>query len=644
MLWSRLQSRGASVSFIDTGNITSGIDFGSIIRSALSSALGGGLMDKATGSYNVAPMVKDPTQPQTLPGPGGPPAASPLSGVDLSGLQKFLVGLPGGGAIPPAAGAGGAAAAPSGYNPNDDSTYTQRYAGGGKLSDKTIMATPQSLPGLNLLPESAANPTKGWGPSYQALTDQGDVVATLMAQPGAKTELIDPQTGQVVAEGLGQQGSQEIASLATALSQKLGKKAAWDIAQETGANTGQFQTFYGDRIDKPRFTLLSALKMILPAAVALIPGLGPALGGALGLSGSVGSGVGSGIAAGLTGLAEGEKPLQALLGGLGAGAGGFFGAGGFGGAAGGGGDALTSSIGADVLTEGGMSGLDPILSGAGFFGPAATFGAGGVDLLGGLGSLAGSGLSSFGGNLGSVLGNGLNNVSGLSGGAGGGAGAAGGGFTVDPLTVTGQAPGAAGGAGAGGAGGALGSFGGTPPGYTEVSPVEVDGKPPSQGPTVTPAPVPNVSGLTPSPAGGLQVDGLKDPNTQPQQNPHAGKLIQDLLKNLLHRGGGGAGAAGGQGGGHSTVTDPFTPGGGSPPVPPSGGGRPENNPSTPSQPGGGGPSIHATSPSFSNPAMTAPPLATKNSPFGGGAGPGGLGNINLKGSAAPDIYPWQTVV
>lgn len=612
-----------TMSFVDAGNLTSGIDFSSIIRNALQQALGGkGLTDKAIG----LPIGTAGTLPSKTVAVADAPAlaTSPPAPTADGRFRGFTPAT----FAPKGAQAPATTPAPGVYDPHNDKTYQYRYATGGKEGTSTVDAS--SLTNLPLEAMHAADPTKHFGEYYGAYTDQGDLAATLMAQPGAKTQLIDPNTGQVVAEGVGPQGSQEIASLASAISKKLGKQATWDIAQETGAGTGKFQTFYGDRVDKPRFTLLSALKMIAPAALGMLlgPAAGGLIGGLTGLGSAASTALGSGLTAFGTGLAEGEKPLQAAIGGLGAGAGGFLGAGGLGGAAGG-------AAGGSGL--GFLSGLSPNFSAAagdvGTFSPSAA--------AAGLGGITSGALG--GGALGSVLGNGLSNPTGTLSGAVQGGGDLGA-NTVEGITVT--APraaaggiGGAAGAGAGGlAGGMTGGWSGTP--ENAVSP-EIDVTAPktaTTGPQIDPAQIAtNIPGLIPT-SSYTPAPQLDQPQNNANRDSKIGQNVADLLNKLLN----GGGPSGGSQGGRSTVTDPFTPGGGTSGPGDKNTGPIGGTPNAPNAPSPGTPAIHATSPSFSS--TQAGGKGVTGSPFGGGAGPAALGSINLKGSAAPDIYPWQTVV
>ena len=329
---------------------------------------------------------------------------------------------------------------------------TKSWMGGGKLSDQTLMAGPNTLPGLQLTPLSPPNQKySGADGYYAAYTNDGDLAATVMAPDGANVRLIDPTTGQVVAQGSGPQGSQYIASLANQLSQKLGGKANWDIAVETAPGAGTYNTMQGDRTDHPHFTLAKALQTF-----------GPALLGAL-VAGPMGFGaLAGGLTAGGVGLLAGQSPLQALLSAAGVGVGSALG--GLGGAAGSAAGAAPEAAGV-LANVPGLIDTPALLSaagsslGAGTGGVLGALGAGAASLgSSSLGTLlpeltvtapaaAGAGLgAALGGGAGGALGAGLGALS--SGGIGGAsgsptlAGSAGTDTlppnTVDEITVTAQ--------------------------------------------------------------------------------------------------------------------------------------------------------------------------------------------------------------
>ena len=584
-------------------------------------AAGGAPANPLAGQMAVDPISVGPT-PTPAPPPAAAPAANPQIaallgrgplGQALATVQKNAPAQP--------APTGPVKTSPHGWT---DDIYGQRYAqGGGIDTSDTIQANASTLPGLKLEGESAASGKFGAG--YLAKTNMGDTATSVNAADGARVQLIDPQNGQVVAEGVGPQGADYIASLATAISQKLGKQANWDIATETGKGTNQFTTSFGDRTDKPRFTLLSALKTVAPALVAMIPGVGTAIGTALGLSGAAATGVGSALAAGATGLATGQKPLQALLTAAGAGAGGYFGgAGGAGGAAGSAGGDFAGGLG---------NALGGLATDAGGWGAAAA----------GLGDV---GLGTFGAGLGSALaGTGLG---GLAGGlAGGGLGDSAGGLanggslpasatqglgpnTVPELVVQGSK----GGLGNLGVGASLGAGAGAAlPNVVPELTVTAPKQPVSSNPSIEPATIlGSIPGLTPSPSGGLDVKLDQQPNNLGKDIKSATDLIKVLLGN-------------GQGGG-GTSPSPRESRPGVTPMGPEGGGSGGG-------PGGGGTTtspIPGVTPTNTGGGLGTPsnggiksPMAQVGAGTGGSSGVGvsGPGNLKLQGSLAPNIYPWM---
>lgn len=167
-------------------------------------------------------------------------------------------------------------------------------------------------------------------PYYAARTNDGDLAGAVMVGDGQRVRLVDPSTGQVLVERSGPNGAQEIVSLANAVSQDLGRKAAWQIQGETGPDT--FTTMAAERYDPKKTGLLSQIiRIAAPVLGAMIPGLAPILGAALagagataatggslkqsllaGATAGVGSGLGSGLTSALGGSSFGSGLSTAL--------------------------------------------------------------------------------------------------------------------------------------------------------------------------------------------------------------------------------------------------------------------------------------------------------------------------------------------
>lgn len=477
----------------------------------------------------------------------------------------------------------------------------------------TSGTTPGALQLTQLLP---ANPAKGWGTSYYPVyTDQGDVGAVI---PGTLTNqrvrLVDPSNGSTLAEGVGNDGAQQIATLANALGQQLKGKAAYNIQVEMQPD--QFSTVGGDDINHPHANFLKSLVQIAaPLLGAAIPGVGPILGAALG--GFGGS------------LATGGDLKSALM------------------------SALTSGVG---------NSLGGALSGA-LRGVPVSFA--GTNPLGGLLSNLGS---SLGGGAASTLAGGSGGLLGaLTDGAGGALGS-----TVSPLVVTaanGGLTSALSGALGTGLGGLLpsllsGSNGSGvtatqghpgPDQSTEVSPVTVTGTGPGAG-----LPIPGITGV--GAAGGT---GSPTPDgSQPTPAGNGFFSRNNLLDLVGQTGGGLAGDAGIYG--LAQLLGLFNGGGvdGSNLQAPGFDGSTDTGP-VPGAPGTV-PGLPAVPTAPATPAA-APPGASFTTPAAAGAGGAGSGGalgqalgmanvgggggataplaasptLNVRGSTAPDIWPWR---
>lgn len=225
---------------------------------------------------------------------------------------------------------------------------------GGTIQREAAAATPGAidLPTLNPPDERF---TGGLG-YYSAYTNDGDFAGAVMVNPGRKVRLVDPGTGQVVAEGVGPEGAQQIVALANAVSKDLGRKAQWRIEGES--DDGTFQAQAGERYDPKKPSLFKTLvRIAAPILGAAIPGLAPALGAALGgfggtlatggnlkqslLAGAAG-GIGNVAGGALSSVFQGApiawsgvNPLGGVLGHAGDALGGLTGGAGLGGAAGG---------------------------------------------------------------------------------------------------------------------------------------------------------------------------------------------------------------------------------------------------------------------------------------------------------------------
>lgn len=490
-----------------------------------------------------------------------------------------------------------------------------------------------AAPTMQLAQLHPADPTKGLGEYYGAYSNQGDLVAGFNAGDGQTVRLVDPHTGEVVASGVGSSGAQQIATLANAISNDLGKQANWDIQVEQSPGSGSFSTLQGDRTDNPHANNLKDLvRIAAPLLGAAIPGLAPFIGAALG-------GFGGTL---LTGGNLKESLLSGATSALGNVAGGALSG------------ALrgvpVSFMGSNPL--GGVLGhASDALSGAG----AAAGGAAGGSAAD-LASLLASGASfGYGGQTAAqLLASGA--LSGLTSGAGGAFN------TVAPLTVTAAGPGALGtaaglvGTGLGAGAGLTGSSSGGDQGNT-VAPVTVTGAAPNGG-----LPIPGA--IDAGTGGGGATSGSPSPQGRPDwQNQlldltgqTVGGVGGDLgiyglaqLFGLMPHGPpvGGApdGAQGLPAGGYDGSPDTG-------PVPgapsPSGGGGGGGGLGVPTGGlpgatfggGGGGAKPVGSSLGDSGGAL-AMALANAGTSGGTGAPLAAAPSLDVQGSTAPDIYPWR---
>lgn len=483
--------------------------------------------------------------------------------------------------------------------------------GAGDTPPVTAGADPAALTLTQLLP---ANPAKGWStPYYPVYTDQGDVGAvipgTLTAQQ--RVRLVDPSNGATLAEGVGNDGAQQIATLANALGQQLKGKAAYNVQVEMQPE--QFSTVGGDDINHPHANFLKSLVQIAaPLLGAAIPGIGPILGAALGgfggslatggdlksaLLSALTSGVGNSLGGALSGALRGvpvsfagTNPLGGVLGHLG--------------------DALSGGAGAAAGSVAGGSG--GLLS-------APTNGAGGalgstvspLVVTAGTGGLTSALTGALGTGLGGVL-------PGLLGGSSGS------GLTATPPRPTGPDQG------------------------TEVSPVTVTGAAPGSG-----VPIPGITGLGSGSSGGT---GTTSPDGETPPAGSDGFFSRNNLLDLAGQTGGGlAGDAGVYGlaqllglfnGGGVDGSNLQAPGfDGSTdtgPVP----GAPGTLPDVPGIPAA--PAAAPPGASFGGPPAAAggalgQALGVANFGTGGGATAplAAAPSLNVRGSTAPDIWPWR---
>lgn len=153
-------------------------------------------------------------------------------------------------------------------------------------------------------------------PYYAAYTNDNDFAGAVMAAPGQKIRMVDAKTGEVVYEGVGQEGAKKATELANAVSKEKGRKAAWQIQID---QNGQWTTAAAERYDPKKKGLFGSLMdIVLPIAGAiLLPGVGGALAGSLGAG--LGAAGGSAISSAAQGRSIGDTLKMAALSGIGAG-------------------------------------------------------------------------------------------------------------------------------------------------------------------------------------------------------------------------------------------------------------------------------------------------------------------------------------
>ena len=431
-------------------------------------------------------------------------------------------------------------------------------------------------------------------PYFGLYTNSGDQNGAIPAVEGnQRVRLVDPRTGEVLVEGTGMTGAQQIATLANSISGDMGRKAAWQVQYEFQPD--QFTTVGYDRAD-PKHNLLKTIVQIAgPLLGAAIPGLAPALGAALGGFGST--------------LATGGNLKQALL------------------------SAATSGIGNSAGSV-----LSSVLKGAPV-GSAITTGLRGTNPLSGItGALTGGGapatsLTDLGfGPLAAGYGGTLANaLSGLG--------------TVAPLTVTAAGAPSVLSTALSGAGSAVGGLTGTQvpgtPGGT--APTDVEGVTVTADPSSPGVPLPGV-GL-----GG----GGGAPDVDPGSS-QGGGFDKNTLLDLLGQTGGQIGAdlgvyglaqilgllpGGGRTDGMQTLTAP-----GYDSAPDTG--TLGANPSGPGTPAPAAPSASYSAARDATGGTTALTQALGAANFNGGTGGAGAPlasapTFNRQGSVAPDIYPWR---
>ena len=155
-------------------------------------------------------------------------------------------------------------------------------------------------PTATLMP---ADPTKGYAtPYYAAYTNDGDIAGAVMVAPGQKVRLVDKMTGDVVFEGIGPEGARLATSTANAISQDLGRTAAWAIQKPT--DEGGWVSMAEERWDPKKQSALGKLADIaLPIiGTLLMPVLGP-------LGPIISAGLGAAAGSTLSSVAQG-RPLD----------------------------------------------------------------------------------------------------------------------------------------------------------------------------------------------------------------------------------------------------------------------------------------------------------------------------------------------
>lgn len=159
-----------------------------------------------------------------------------------------------------------------------------------------------------------ADPSKGLStPYYAAHTSDNDPAGNVMVAPGQKIRLVDAKTGDTVFEGTGPEAAQQAVSIANAVSDDRGRKAAWQIQADVGNG---WELRAEDRLDPKKTGIWGPLLDIAAPILlnALLPGLGGALAGALGTFG--GTAAFHGLANLGSGLIQGESLGKAATGAL----------------------------------------------------------------------------------------------------------------------------------------------------------------------------------------------------------------------------------------------------------------------------------------------------------------------------------------
>jgi hypothetical protein len=158
-------------------------------------------------------------------------------------------------------------------------------------------------PTATLMP---ADPTKGYAtPYYAAYTNDGDIAGAVMVAPGQKVRLVDKMTGDVVFEGIGPEGAQLATSAANAISQDLGRTAAWAIQKPT--DEGGWVSMAEERWDPKKQSALGKLADIALPIIGAI--LMPVTGG---MSAFLAAGLGSAAGSALSSVAQG-RPLDETI-------------------------------------------------------------------------------------------------------------------------------------------------------------------------------------------------------------------------------------------------------------------------------------------------------------------------------------------
>jgi len=155
-------------------------------------------------------------------------------------------------------------------------------------------------PTAQLMP---ADPKKGYAtPYYAAYTNDGDIAGAVMVAEGQKVRLVDKMTGEVVFEGIGPEGARLATSAANAISQDLGRTAAWAIQKPT--DEGGWVSMAEERWDPEKQGFLGKLADIaLPIlGTLLMPVLGP-------LGPIISAGLGAAAGSTLSSVAQG-RPLD----------------------------------------------------------------------------------------------------------------------------------------------------------------------------------------------------------------------------------------------------------------------------------------------------------------------------------------------